>query len=107
LAPYNLLGDGEQVEGAARQAVKAGHGHHLAGRDGVQHFEELAAVVVRACHLLAINLRSACTAQLLKLGVERLPVGADAGIAETAVLRVSLGHILGEALDRGGVTKFP
>jgi hypothetical protein len=31
--------------------------------------------------------------QLLKLGVERLPVGADAGIAEAAVLQVSSGHI--------------
>jgi hypothetical protein len=31
---------------------------------------------------------------LLKLGVERLPVGVDAGIAEAAVLGMSYGHIL-------------
>ena len=34
--------------------------------------------------------------KLLKLAVERLPVGADAGIAETAVLRVCSGRILRE-----------
>src|SRR3984893_15524153 len=38
--------------------------------------------------------RTARGAKLLKLRVERLPVGADAGIAETAVLRVSFGHNL-------------
>ena len=52
------------------------------------------AVAVRARHLLAVNLRTARAAQLLKLGVERLPVAADAGVAEGAVLRFSSGHIL-------------
>jgi hypothetical protein len=32
--------------------------------------------------------------QLFKLGVERLAVGADAGISDEAFLRVSSGHIL-------------
>jgi hypothetical protein len=32
-------------------------------------------------------------AELPKLGVEGLAVGADAGIAETAVLRLCCGHI--------------
>jgi hypothetical protein len=36
-------------------------------------------------------------AQLLKLGVEGLPVGADAGVAEATVLRVSFRHVLREA----------
>jgi hypothetical protein len=49
------------------------------GSEGGEHAEKLAPVAVRACHVLAINLRTACAAQLLKLGVERLPVGADAG----------------------------
>jgi hypothetical protein len=40
-------------------------------------FEELAAVVVRAGHLLAVNLGAAGAAKLLKLAVERLAVGAD------------------------------
>ena len=34
-------------------------------------------VAVRARHLLAVNLGAACAASLLKLSVERLPVGAD------------------------------
>jgi hypothetical protein len=41
---------------------------------------------VRAGHLLAVNFGAACAAKLLKLRIERLPVGADAGVAETAVL---------------------
>jgi hypothetical protein len=65
------------------------------GGEGVEHFQKLAPVgVVRARHLLAVNLGAARAAQLLKLGVERLPVGADAGVPETAVLRVSFDHIL-------------
>jgi hypothetical protein len=32
-------------------------------------------------------------AQLLKLGVERLPVGADVGIAEAAVFQFGFGHL--------------
>jgi hypothetical protein len=36
----------------------------------------------RARHLLAANLRAARPAQLVKLRVERLPIGADAGIAK-------------------------
>ena len=55
--------------------------------EGVQHFEELAAVTVRSRHLLAVNLGTARTAKLLKLEVEGLSVGAAAGIAETAVLQ--------------------
>ena len=39
------------------------------------------------------------TPKLLKLGVEGLPVGADAGIAEAAVLQVCFSHILREAQD--------
>ena len=70
------------------------HCHHVAGREALEHFEKLAAVVVRARHLLAVNPAASLGAQLLKLGVEGLPVGADAGIAETAVLRVSFRHIL-------------
>jgi hypothetical protein len=44
-----------------------------------------------------------------KLGVERLAVGADAGIAETTVLRVSSGHNLLERypLIGQGQRNFP
>jgi hypothetical protein len=86
----------KKVEGAAREAVDARHGHHVAGGEGVWQFEKLAAVAARARHLLAVNLRTACAAKLLKLGVERLPVGANASIAETAILRMNSGHILRE-----------
>jgi hypothetical protein len=51
----------------------------------LEHFEKLAPVAVRARHLLAVNLAASFGAQLLKLGVERLAVGADAVIAEAAV----------------------
>jgi hypothetical protein len=79
---HDLLDDGEQVKGAEGQPVNPCHRHHVAGGEGVEHAEKPAPVAVRACHLLAINLRTACSAQLLKLGVERLPAGADAGISE-------------------------
>jgi hypothetical protein len=61
---------------------------------GVEHLQKLAAVAVRARHLLAVNLGATRAAKLLKLGVERLPVGADSGIAEAAVLRLCSGHNL-------------
>ena len=97
LASHNPLDDGEEVEGAARQSVNPRHRHHVAGGEGLQHFEKLAPVAVRAGHLLAINLGGAsCRAKLLKLAVERLTHGTDAGIAEMAVLRVSFGHKLRE-----------
>jgi len=80
-----MLDDGEQVESAAREAVDARHRHHVAGGEVLEHFEKLAAVVVRARDLLAVNPLAPLGAQLLKLGVERLSVGAHAGIAETSV----------------------
>jgi len=59
----------------------------------LKHFQKLAAVVVRARDLLAVNPAAPFGAQLLKLGVERLPVGANSGIAERAILLVRSGHI--------------
>ena len=50
----------------------------------------------RTVCLLTVNLCTACAAQLLKLGVERLPIGAEAGIAKAAGLRFTFGHILGK-----------
>ena len=85
LASHNPLDDGEEVEGAARQSVNPRHRHHVAGGEVLEHFEELAAVVVRARDLLAVNPAAPFGAQLLKLAVERLSVGAHAGIAETPV----------------------
>ena len=94
LGVRDALDDGKEVEGAARQPVDARHRHHVAGGEGGEHFEEFAPVVVRPRHLLAVNLRTARAAKLPKLGVERLPVGADAGIADQAVFGVTSGPIL-------------
>jgi len=97
LGVRDALDDGKQIEGAASQPVDARHRHHVPRGEGVEQFEKLAAVAVRARHLLAVNLCTARAAQLRKLGVERLPVGTDAGIAETAVLPVCFAHILRQA----------
>jgi len=35
LGAHELLDDGEQVEGAAREGANARHGHHFAGGEGV------------------------------------------------------------------------
>jgi hypothetical protein len=91
------LNDGETGRKVLRaRRFDARHRHRVAGGESGEHFEKLAPVVVRARHLLPVNLGAARAAKLLKLGVERLPVGADAGIAEAAVLRVRSGHNLRE-----------
>ena len=48
LGVHDLLDDREQVKGAAREAVNPRHRHHVTGGEGLQHFEKLAPVVVRA-----------------------------------------------------------
>jgi hypothetical protein len=82
-----MLEDGKQVEGRAGEAVDPRHRHHVAGGKGLEHFEKLAPVGPRAGCLLAVNLGAARSAELRKLSVERLSIGADAGIAETAGFR--------------------
>jgi hypothetical protein len=60
--PRRLGAAALQVEGAARDAVDARHGHHVAGGKAVEHAEKLAPVGGRACHLLAVSLRTTCAA---------------------------------------------
>jgi len=93
---HDALDDGEQVEGAARQPIDARHRHHVAGGELAEHPVKLAPVGPRARHLLAIDVAggASCRAQLLKLAVERLPVGRDAGIADRPIIEVSFGHVL-------------
>jgi hypothetical protein len=55
----DLLDDGEQIEGAAGEAVNPCNGHHVAGSEVLKHFEKFTPVVVRAGHLLAVNLGGA------------------------------------------------
>jgi hypothetical protein len=69
LGVHDALDDGEQVERTARQPVNPCHRHHVAGAEPAEHPVKLAPVG---------------RAQLLKLAVEGLPVGADAGIADRA-----------------------
>jgi hypothetical protein len=61
-----------------------------------EHPVKLPPVGPRAGHLLAVDVpaRASGFAKLLKLAVEGLPHGADAGIADKAFFRVSFGHIL-------------
>jgi hypothetical protein len=56
--------------------------------------EKLAPVGARARHLLAVNVPAAASgsAKLVKLRVERLPVGADAGVADEVFFEVSFGQ---------------
>jgi hypothetical protein len=72
-----------KVEGRARQPVDARHRHHVTRGNGLQQLQKLAPIGPRACHVLTVNLRASRLAQLRKLSVERLAVGADAGIAES------------------------
>ena len=97
LGVHDPLDDGEQGKGAAREAVYPRHDHPISGHEVLEHVEKLAAVGPSAGHLLAVNLGASRAAKLLKLSVEGLPVGADAGIAEMAVLWLSFSHILREA----------
>jgi hypothetical protein len=97
-----------RVEGAAREAVDPGDGHHVAGVEDVQHFEKLAAVGAHACYLLAVNLGASRAAKLLKLGVERLAVGPDAGIARNGSFAGEFqSYVTGKPLIASAQEKFP
>ena len=65
-----------------------------------------ASVGPRTRHLLAVDIPAAVPggAQLLKLAVEGLPVGADVGVADQAFFGVNFGHMLRQSqlLDRHG-----
>jgi Pentapeptide repeats (8 copies) len=84
LGVHDTFDDLEQVEGAARQAVDPRHRHHITRVQFVEHPVEFAPVGPRARHPLAVDVFGGASggAQLLKLAVERLPYGADAGIAD-------------------------
>lgn len=96
LGVHDPLDDLEQVEGAAGEAIDARHRHHVAGGQAVEHTKQFAPVGARARHLLAVDVSAAASggAELVELGVEGLPVGRDAGIADEAFFGVSFGHIL-------------
>jgi hypothetical protein len=91
---HDLFDDGKQVERRAGKAVDPRRGHDIAGAKGGQHPQKFASVGSCARHLLAENLRAPGGLQLLKLGVERLAVGADSGIADQARGECCFGHNL-------------
>jgi len=63
----DALDDAQQIEGAAREAVNPLHCHHVTGE---------------------------WRAELLKLAIEGLPAGANAGIPDEAFFGMTFGHIL-------------
>src|SRR5205823_3826233 len=87
----DALDDAEQVKGAAREAVNARHRHHVAEGQLAEHPVKLAPVGPRAGRLLAVDVAAAASggAKLLKLAVEALPHGTDAGIADKPFFGVS------------------
>ena len=93
---HDTLDDGEQIEGAARQPIDARHRHYIAGFEAVEHAQKLVPVGSRARHLLAVDVPAAASggAELVKLRVEGLPIGADAGVADEVIFGISFGHIL-------------
>jgi hypothetical protein len=93
---HDPLDDPEQVEGAARQPVDARYRHHVSRLETVEHAKKLAAVGPRARHLLAVDVPAVASggAKLLKLAVEALPVGRDAGIADEAFSEMRFDLIL-------------
>jgi hypothetical protein len=78
------------------EAVDPRHRHHVAGGQLAEHPVKPAAVGPRAGRLLAVDVpaRAPGLAKLLKLAVEGLPVGRDAGITDKPFFGVSFGHIL-------------
>jgi len=96
LGVYDTLDDAEQVEGAAGEAVDARHRHHVTGGEAAEQAEKFAPVGPRARGLLAVDVPATASggAELLKLAVERLTAGADAGIADEPFFEMSCGHTL-------------
>jgi len=93
LCVLDLLHDGEQVEGRTGQPIDPRRRHHVAGDHVFQQPQQLAPVRLRPAGRLPVNLRAAIGLQLPKLRIERLPIGADAGVAEAANLGSYFGHI--------------
>ena len=69
-----------------------------------------ASVGPRTCHLLAVDIPAAASggAKLVKLGIECLPIGADAGVADEVFFGMSFSHILRQPqlLDRQEARRF-
>ena len=82
-------------------SINPRHRHHVAGSQLAEQAEKLAAVAVRAGHLLAVDVPGGASggAKLVKLAVEGLAHGADAGITDEAFFRVSFDHKLSHRIS--------
>jgi hypothetical protein len=78
-----------EVAGRAGRPVEARHHQHVALGEAREHTGELGAVGLRAARRFAVGFGATFGAELLELSVERLPVGADAGVSEVAILRAT------------------
>ena len=96
LGVHDALDDAKQVEGAAREAINARHRQNVTGGKPFEHAQKLAPVRPSARGLLAVDIPAAAPggAELLKLAVEGLPVGRDAGITDQPFFGICFGHIL-------------
>src|SRR4051794_28901805 len=85
----------EKIAGRAPTGRAASPSARRRGRR-VEHAEKLAPVGLRSGDLLSVDVPVSASggAELVELGVERLPVGTDAGISDEAVFGISSGHIL-------------
>jgi hypothetical protein len=68
--------------GRAGQPVEARHHQHVTLGKLAEDAPQLGAVGLRVAGLLAVDFGATFGAELLELSVERLPVGADAGVSE-------------------------
>ena len=84
----------------ACQAVDPRHDHHIAAGQAFEQLKQLPPISLCAARLLAENLGTPLSAQLLKLGVERLPIGADAEIILLHDTSVDGGRMTGEGKQR-------
>jgi len=96
LGVHNALDDAEQIEGAARKPVNPRHRHYVSGGEAAEHPQKLAPVGPRAGYFFPADVPAAasCGPELLKLAVEGLPVGADAGIPDEPFFGMCFDDIL-------------
>jgi hypothetical protein len=90
----NTFDDREQVEGAAGKPINPGDRDDIPGDEFLEQLLEFASVGPRTAGLLPVDFIAPACAKLLKLRVERLAIGADAGVSEKTILCVSFDHIL-------------
>jgi hypothetical protein len=85
-----LIGAGRMSPRSSSLAITV---KHVALAELAEDAAQLGAVGLRVAGLLAVDFGATFGAELLELSVERLPIGADAGVSEVAILWASFDHI--------------